>query len=935
MNRPTSLFFSVLLILFCSSAFAGESVKLKVASFPFKPLIYQDTQNISRGINADLLNQIAKENNWSNDYVHGSWSQGLEFARRGNIDLLTSVMYSKERDQYLDYSKEPVFVVWGEVYSLPDTEINDVFALAGKSVAIMRGDLSGENFRKLAHSFQIQCDYKEVSSHDDVFKLIQQKEVSAGVAPNIYGILNTSKYKLVRTSIVFNPNPLYFAVPQGMHSEVLETIDRYLSNWRKDRNSFYYKTLDFWLAEAKSKNNLPKWLIYVVAGGLCFVVLIFNWNRGLTRAVSIRTNELRESESRYRSLFQDNYTIMLLIDPNTAFIVDANPAACEFYGYSREEFCNLKISEINVLSEKEIFQEMELAKKEKRNHFHFIHRLSNGEIYDVEVYSGLVQVEGRNLLYSTVYDVTERKNAEKKLKASEQNYKLLADFTHDWEYWINPRGEYVYISPAYERLTGYTIGQLIADPQFLFSIISSEHKKTVIEHYSSANMESPACTIDFSLKTKSGEELWIEHNCVPVYDELGNFAGRRGNNRDITQRIKAEQQRDDYENELRQKYKMEAIGVMAGGMAHNFNNNLAIILGNLELSKRKLLSEVSISGYLDNAKVAAMRARDLISKIMTFSRKEAQRTNPIRLSLIVDETIALLESTIPSSVQIKLQVKPGCVQSYIMADASQIQEILLNLCSNAIHAMDEVGGLILSLDQVELEKEDIPVHFHFHCQPGTHLRLSVQDNGKGIPPEIKGKIFDPFFTTKELHEGTGMGLSTVQGIVEQCNGMVSVDSTVGRGTTFHLFFPIVDPVQETVFATIKDPELYVGTEQILFIDDNEMLAKTCQQMLSSIGYQVTVMTDSCEAKTLFNTSPNLFDLVISDQTMPELTGIELLQEIKKIRPEIPTILCTGFSSKIGEQETKVSGINAFLTKPIDFPELLLAVRQALGESTAE
>ncbi len=395
---------------------------------------------------------------------------------------------------------------------------------------------------------------------------------------------------------------------------------------------------------------------------------------------------------------------------------------------------------------------------------------------------------------------------------------------------------------------------------------------------------------------------------------------------DVTDIKKLEKERLDLESQLRQKYKMEAVGVMAGGMAHNFNNNLAIILGNIELSKRSLPAQSGIEEYLDYAQIAAVRSQDLIKQIMTYSRNDVPCQSPLQLSQLLEETVSLIKSTIPSRVYLQLEISPDCEQSYIQADASQVQECLLNLCNNAVHALNEEGELFLGLERVELKQEDISPHFS--CSPGDYLRLRVRDNGCGIPAEILEKIFDPFFTTKELFEGTGMGLSTVRGIVEQHFGMITVESIVGREANFNLFFPVIDQVQKEMRPD-NEIEWQQGSERILFVDDDEMITTLSERILSDMGYRVTTTTDSLEALEIFSEDVDRFDLVMTDQTMPKLTGTELIQKLTMLRQDIPTILCTGYSSKVNEEEARQIGISAFMMKPFTLKELSKVVREVL------
>jgi signal transduction histidine kinase len=395
---------------------------------------------------------------------------------------------------------------------------------------------------------------------------------------------------------------------------------------------------------------------------------------------------------------------------------------------------------------------------------------------------------------------------------------------------------------------------------------------------------------------------------------------------EIAARKQAETERSELDAQLRQKYKMDSVGVMAGGMAHNFNNNLSIILGNVELAKMKMPINPEIEGYLSNAKIAVLRSRDLIQQIMNYSRQGLQEKKPTQLPLVVDETLLLMRSTIPTTINLHKNISSDSFTCTVSADVSQIQECLINLCNNAMHAMEEKGTLSICLETVELQQEDIPALYE--SQPGLFAKLSVQDNGSGMSAETLDKVFDLFYTTKPVGEGTGVGLSTVQGIVTQHGGLIKVNSRQGEGTTFDLYFPVLDqsPVSEITSVCNDLPE---GTELILFVDDDPMLTSLGEHILKTKGYTVSTMSDSTEALKLFAANADRFDLVITDQTMPDLCGQDLIHEIRKIRADIPTIICTGFSSKIDEDKAKALGISAFLMKPLDVSKLLQTVRWVL------
>jgi|GEM_PF-7074457 len=386
------------------------------------------------------------------------------------------------------------------------------------------------------------------------------------------------------------------------------------------------------------------------------------------------------------------------------------------------------------------------------------------------------------------------------------------------------------------------------------------------------------------------------------------------------------------EEQLQQKCKMEAVGMIAGGVAHNFNNSLAVIMGSLEMAQRKQSFPDKVESYIENARLATRRSRDLVSQILTYARKSENKIIPIVLSDVVDETQQLLRSTLPATVNLIYESSSNARSLKIDADASQIQEILLNLCNNSVHAMEEAGDLNIRLGSVILKQKDIPSSHDLRA--GEYVRITIQDSGCGIEETLLNQIFDPFFTTKGASEGTGMGLATVQAIVERHAGLIKVNSIVGEGTTFELYFPLlIDYVfdkADTVNSVDKlKQEAPRGNETVLIVDDERAVTELQHHMLSDLGYNVCSTTSSSEALRLFILKPNYYDLVITDQIMPELTGLELAAEIKKQRPSIKTILCTGYSSKVSSGKAREEGIDAFVFKPLDFVEIAQTVRQVL------
>jgi signal transduction histidine kinase len=391
----------------------------------------------------------------------------------------------------------------------------------------------------------------------------------------------------------------------------------------------------------------------------------------------------------------------------------------------------------------------------------------------------------------------------------------------------------------------------------------------------------------------------------------------------ITERKRAIDEKMRLAAQLRHSYKMEAIGTLAGGIAHDFNNILSSVIGFTELclldvDKGSLLESNMLEVYR-----AGMRARDLVQQILTFSRKDESHVQPTQVSAIAEEASKLIRSIIPVSIDIRLQVDS---EALVMADPTQIHQIFMNLFTNAAQAMENDGGeLTIHITQAHLDRSFTSMHGRF--MPGEFLKITVADTGTGIAQEKLEKIFDPYFTTKGRGEGTGLGLSVVHGIVQACNGEIEVESEIGQGTTFTIYLPVA--VQETTAGTAMPTRLPLGNERILFIDDERPIADMSRQRLSLLGYRVTVAHSSLEALERLAAGPEDFDLIITDMTMPQMSGDRLAMEAKKLRPKVPIILCTGYSKKISPEKAAAIGIDAFLMKPVAANEMAETIRKVL------
>ena len=422
----------------------------------------------------------------------------------------------------------------------------------------------------------------------------------------------------------------------------------------------------------------------------------------------------------------------------------------------------------------------------------------------------------------------------------------------------------------------------------------------------------------------NGNRGWVRIIKSPVCNRKNKVMGFVGIARDITQQKYIENERKELESQLRQSQKMEAIGTLAGGIAHDFNNILAAVMGYAEISLTDLPTDHIVYSRLDRILKASHRGKELVTQILTFSRQHEQQKQLVKMDFIMDEALAMLRHIIPSSIEISY--KKNGEPCMIHADPTQIHQVLMNLCTNSAYAMRQKGGkLDLRLEPYEINEYNQTVYNEL--REGLYTRLTVSDTGPGIPLEAKNRIFEPFFTTKKQGEGTGMGLAVVHGIIKSLNGGIYLASEPGKGATFQILIPRVN--EDLKEETPRIPLISIGNEKILFVDDEEPIVEMAHEMLERLGYDVISVKNSEEALALFRRQHNQFNLVVTDLTMPNMTGEELAREMLRIRSDIPIIMCTGFSEVVPPEKAKEMGIKEYIMKPFLNRELAVSIRRIL------
>lgn len=649
-------------------------------------------------------------------------------------------------------------------------------------------------------------------------------------------------------------------------------------------------------------------------------------------------NALRESEERYKTLFNstsDGIFILNAAKDDSGKIVSANAAAAAMNGYTLDELLRLHIQDLDTPeSRKMVSPRIGLVLSGEKLNFEVMNIRKDGSIYPVEVTANAIEIGGHSYIFAIHRDITERKRAEELLAAHHEWLITILDGIPVPTFMIDRERTLVLWNRSNEIFTGKTKELLLGkrvDLSFLFKektpptlaeILVDMSDDEIARHFGQGSIRiSDAHPGVFESTGKiwlHGEERIISIQASRVYDAEGNMAGAIQNAQDITKRV-------ELETQLRQAQKMEAIGTLAGGIAHDFNNILAAIIGYTDLTRLKL-KQTDLSKYLDQVQRACERAKSLVNQILSFSRKTDREIKPIDMGAILKEAVKLLRATIPSTIEIRMKTETN--RNAVLADPTQIHQVIINLCTNASHAMRERGGVLeISLDNVEIESHKKPPHPDL--APGMYTKLSVRDTGTGITADNIGRIFDPFFTTKKKGEGTGLGLSVIYGIIREYEGAVIVESEIGTGSVFHVYLPSA-ALESKVSEDVATP-LPGGHERILFIDDEDILAEMGRELLEELGYKVIAVTDSAKALDVFRTHADRFDLIITDMTMPVMTGVELARLFFAIRPDIPVILYSGFTEQISEVEARNLGIREFLMKPLSLAKVAHIVRQVLDE----
>ena len=635
---------------------------------------------------------------------------------------------------------------------------------------------------------------------------------------------------------------------------------------------------------------------------------------------------LKASEEKYQSLFQNAQVALYRIRLSDSKLLEINERYAKMAGYSNIKNCMAEFTPADSwVNPNGPIEFLRILQK-------------HGSVNDYE--TEIVRRDGRRIwtsfsatiypaqgfLEGSVVDITERKQAEDDLRKSEERLNGIVDSMADWTWELDAEGRYLYCSKKVEKVLGYSPGEMIGKTPFDF-MAPDEAKKIRKAFHQVAARKKPITDLENWNICKDGREICLLTNGVPIINGNGELLGFRGVDKNITESKQADKKRKELEDQLQQAQKMESIGTLAGGIAHDFNNILSGILGYSQLAMAHMDTPEKAIRHIEQILKGTQRATDLTKQILTFSRQSEYQKQPFKIYLEVKEALKLIRSTIPSTIEIKTRIDS---KNRVLADPIKIHQVIMNLCTNAYHSMRKTGGcLTVSLTDADFSNAEVKDK---NMAPGEYIKLEVSDTGHGMDKQTLEKAFEPYFTTKKKGDGTGLGLALVQSIVEEHDGFLKVHTAVGKGTRFYLYFPVVrEAIKNTGLESRQRREL-TGSEKIMIIDDEDQVRESCKEFLEDYGYQVQTFSNGIDALEIFKQNPAEIELIITDMTMPGITGDKLATELLKIKPDVPVVLCTGFSENMSKAKAVELGIREYIQKPILHEDLVVLIRNILDEN---
>ncbi|MCP4672444.1 MAG: transporter substrate-binding domain-containing protein [Desulfobacula sp.] len=934
-----AVFFS---ICFSASVLADQNVlNVKVGAYENYPKIYKNENGTISGFWPDLLNYIAKNEDWKIQYIHGTWKQGLESLKRKNIDILPDVAFTPERNKLYVFSQTPVLMSWSRIYVRENNkDIYGLTDLENKRIGALEQsvNLEGEGgLKEILGKFDIKSKFFEYSSYDEVFKALENGEIDAGVTNRNFGNKNADDYQVKKTSIIFQPININFAFPQNYYltTQLSKKIDTIIQKLKSNDNSVYYKLLEKYIeGEIVQKRTeiLPGWFkLFLVGIGILILIFLLVLSisryqiRKKTQEILAKNKEIFKGEQQYQEIYNATSDSISIHDIKTGKVLEANQATLEMFGYTREEIFHLNVGDLFSQKYAKTSDHLPIVFKEVFEQgprvFEWLAKRKSGEFVWVEVGLKHTLIREKGAIIAVTRDINQRKESAKDLAQEKERLAVTLRSIGDAVITIDMDGNVELINRVAEKLTGWTREEALGRPvSSIFNLIygqTGDRIENPIEMILKAGKIINLATQTL-LVAKDGVQYSIAHCGALIRDKKEKTSGVVLVFRDISEEIKMEK-------ELLKIKKLESLGVLAGGIAHDFNNILSAILGNINVANISVDPKSQVFRLLKNTEKAVVRATNLTKQLLIFSKGGDPVREITSIKHLIKESadFVLHGSNVACTYECKNDLW------LVKIDSGQISQVIQNLIINASQAMPGGGNIDIHCFNVpDVNKENPNIFL-----AGPHIKIVIQDSGTGIPQSIIDKIFDPFFTTKA--KGSGLGLATTHSIVKKHNGQITVVSEPNKGTKFTLFLPATmekQKIAEQKAAQVSIP----GHLKILVMDDDDMVLSTASNMLSHIGCESILVKDGENALNTYTDFFNQgtpFDLVIMDLTIPGgMGGVKAAKKIHQLNPNAKIIVASGYSNDSVISRYKDYGFCASISKPYGMDDLVRTINSVIKAS---
>jgi PAS domain S-box-containing protein len=878
------------------------------------------------GLFVDILEAIAVEEGWTIDYVPGTWAEGLARLERGEIDLMPDVALNDERQALYAFHAEPVLSSWFHIYARHGGDIRSLLDLDGKRIALLEGSIQQSALEKMVREFDLTAPLLTFADYDAAFAAVIAGRADAVVANRFYSTAHLRDDPIEDTGIIFHPTRLFFAASRSGDPALLEAIDRHLARMKPDPASAYYRSFRRWTSE-EMPARIPVWLKLVALAALLGLALALGWNFALNRRVEARTRQFSDSERRFTELFNANPSGLLLVERNSRLIAQVNPAAAAMIGLPPEQIVGKKCHGFMCPAEETACPVCDLGQTVDRSERVLID--ARGISHPILKSVVPLQLNGTDYLLESFVDISELKQTREALQKSEQQ---LREAQH-----IAGVGSYVLDIPSGAWTASDELHAILGmDPAAPHTVETWENllhpdDRDAMSAYFREDVIGQGLPFHREyriVRAGSGEERWVLGIGRLEFSPEGRPVRMIGTIQDITERKNSEAEQERLAEELQQSRKLESIGRLAGGVAHDFNNMLQIISGNAELA----LADISPGDGANAARdcvrdvlKASERSAQLVSQLLAFARKQTIMPRTLDLNEAVESTLKMLQRLIGE--QIELAWRPAAALWPVKADPVQIDQILTNVCLNARDAMPH-GGQI-TIETANISFDDAFCARHSYYRPGDYVMLAIGDSGTGMDKETLRLLFEPFFTTKTLGQGTGLGLATVYGIVKQNHGFIDVYSEPDRGSCFKIYLPRHPEAAAQPIPLAAPSPACGGGKTILLVEDDPAILDITRTLIEKIGCRVLPALTPGEALHLADEHPGDFHLLMTDVVMPGMTGRDLAKNIQKMHPGIPCLFMSGYTANVIAHHGVLDPGVHFIQKPFGMEALAAKLREAL------